>query len=78
MDKLTAEETKNKSDQRLDVRCRSGRVCVAADFGTDLVVPTTGGRSGLVMIPRPLSVVASKSSNKGRSPQFLSAAHGHR
>jgi hypothetical protein len=56
-------------------------VCVGADFGTDLVVATTGGTgwSGLVMIPspRPLSVVSSKSSNKGRSLEFLSAAHSH-
>jgi hypothetical protein len=93
MDKLTAEETKNKSDQRLDVKCRLGQVrsgrvcvcvcvCVGADFGTDLVVATTGGREPSHWLvwssddpsPRPLSVVASKSSNKA---EFLSAAHGH-
>ena len=76
MDKLTAEETKNKSDQRLDVKCRSGRVCVGAElwYGLGHCYDRWAVWSSDDSIRRPLSVVASKSSNKA---EFLSAAHGH-
>jgi hypothetical protein len=52
MDKLTAEETKKQKRPAVgcQMQVRSGRVCVGADFGTDLVVATRGWRTlaGLV------------------------------